>query len=100
MPDGSVYAISVTGTKAYVGGNFYAIGPSVGHGLPVDRLTGAQAAAFPKVDGLVRAAVSDGVGGWYIGGDFTKVGELATQRLAHVKSDGTVDSNFVNTINN
>ena len=35
--------------------------------------------------------ISDGSGGWYIGGAFTRIGGSVRRRLAHVLSDGTVD---------
>ncbi|MBK9075231.1 MAG: PQQ-binding-like beta-propeller repeat protein [Flavobacteriales bacterium] len=38
----------------------------------------------------MQTAVSDGAGGWYIGGAFTEVGGLPRLRLAHILSDGSV----------
>ena len=42
----------------------------------------------------VYAAVPDGSGGWYIGGDFQRVGNYGVHNLAHVRSAGTIDGNF------
>ena len=44
------------------------------------------------MNGTVFCCAPDGAGGWYIGGDFTQVGALTRSRLAHIKSDGTVDT--------
>jgi hypothetical protein len=42
----------------------------------------------------VLAAVSDGAGGWYVGGAFSAFGGKPERRLAHVTADGAVDSRF------
>jgi arylsulfatase A-like enzyme len=39
----------------------------------------------------VRAVVADGEGGWYVGGNFTSVGEASRIRLVHIRPDKTVD---------
>jgi hypothetical protein len=46
------------------------------------------------VNGPVLAVVSDGAGGWFIGGEFTYVGGVARTGLAHINSDGTVDTTW------
>ncbi len=83
-------AVADDGT-VYVGGTFTRIGPMTGSGVPVTADAGVPAATFAKVDGLVYAAVADGSGGWYIGGEFAHVGGEPRQNLAHVLADGTVD---------
>src|SRR5262245_30235939 len=42
---------------------------------------------LPAVQGVVHCIVSDGSGGWYIGGDFERVGGLERHNLAHVLAD-------------
>ena len=49
------------------------------------------AGGFPSIVPGVFATVSDGVGGWYIGGSFTSVGGLSRNGLAHIRADKTVD---------
>ncbi|MDA0138514.1 hypothetical protein [Solirubrobacter deserti] len=56
----------------------------------VDPLVGALADGWPRVDGTVTAIVSDGAGGVYLSGSFTRVGETARAGLAHIRADGTV----------
>ncbi len=65
-----------------------------GNGVPLLASTGAPVAAYPQVDGTVNAAVSDGSGGWYVGGSFTTVGGVAQKYLAHILSTGTLDSSW------
>src|SRR6185503_15272958 len=42
---------------------------------------------FPAVEGTVNAALSDGTGGWYLGGEFESVGGVARHNLAHLRAD-------------
>ena len=56
--------------------------------------TGAPIPAFSKVHGVVFAATPDNKGGWYIGGNFTNVDNIARNNLAHINSDNTLDLNF------
>jgi hypothetical protein len=113
VPDQNVTNISVTCTAAryvtngpvksmalgpdgttYIGGDFTIVAPPTGGGLPIDTSTGQRAAVFPSIVGRVKAAVSDGSGGWYIGGYFQFVDGLSRTNFAHVLADGTVDPGF------
>ena len=42
------------------------------------------------IDGIVRAAVADGQGGWFIGGDFKYVGGQFRRYAAQVTAAGAV----------
>src|SRR5207245_1839165 len=55
----------------------------------VDEVAGNAGAPGPSVG--VRAIVSDGSGGWFVGGDFKYVGGHPHPHLAHLRSDGSVD---------
>ena len=37
---------------------------------------------------------ADGSGGWFIGGEFSAVGDVARSNLAHIRADGTLDPAF------
>jgi beta-propeller uncharacterized protein DUF5122 len=50
--------------------------------------------AFPQVNDLVFAMVSDGAGGVYVGGRFTRVGTMDRPYLAHITANGTVDPSW------
>jgi outer membrane protein assembly factor BamB len=43
----------------------------------------------------VVSAVSDGEGGWYIGGGFTRVGGETRRGIAHLRSDSSLEPAFV-----
>jgi len=92
VTDKAVYAIARSADTTYIGGWFTYVGPYTGNGVPIDAASGAPVPVYPKVNGIVNATVSDGSGGWYIGGTFTQVGEVARKNIAHILSDGSVDA--------
>jgi hypothetical protein len=82
---------------AYIGGTFISFGLNVGPGVPVSSSTGVPVSTFPKVsggNGNVNVSVQDGSGGWYIGGNFTKVGGVTRNYVAHILANGTLDTVF------
>jgi len=87
-----VCATAVSGNTLYIGGFFNYVGPHTGSGVLLDATSGAPTTAFPRVEGgAVDVAVPDGLGGWYIGGAFTRVGGVPHNHLAHVSPGGGVD---------
>ena len=56
--------------------------------------SGAAQTPWPPVAGTVTGSVADGSGGWYIVGTFTRIGTVAVSHVAHIRSDGTVDTGF------
>jgi len=94
VTNGSVHAIIAAGKTVYIGGGVSYVGPNTGSGVPLNAATGQPVARFPRVNGRVLACASDGTGGWYIGGDFTRVGALTRNRIAHILSDGSVDATY------
>ena len=91
ISDGPVSSVLQAGELVYVGGLFTSIGPYTGSGAPIGLTSGSPVARFPEVDGSVETAVSDGHGGFYVGGSFTEVGGVARTNLAHVEANGSVD---------
>jgi hypothetical protein len=94
-PNNYVYAIHPTADKVYLGGTFDYVGPNTGSAMAFDATTGDGWDTFPKINGQVNAIVSDGSGGWYVGGAFTTVNGVTKNNLVHVNADGSVDSGFV-----
>jgi len=88
---GTVTAIAANRDVVYIGGTFQFVGPSTGGGVPVDAMTGEPSTDFPPVTGYAWVSISDGRGGWYIGGNFRAVGGRPHANLAHILSDGSVD---------
>ena len=49
---------------------------------------------FPQPNDTVFALASDGNGGVYVGGQFTRVGQFPRSRLAHIFANGSVDPSW------
>src|SRR5829696_3135574 len=94
VPDGEVKALAVSGSTAYIGGNFTRIAPYTGSSALFNPGNGEVKKPWPEVNGVVNDVVADGSGGWYLGGDFKSVGGASRTDLAHVLADGTLDPNF------
>jgi hypothetical protein len=92
VTDGWPYAMSVHGNTLFVGGNFGSFMPVTGPFAVLDGVTGNRQPNWPAVDAPVRAIVADGAGGFFIGGDFTKVGGITRAHLAHLRIDGSLDA--------
>ena len=56
----------------------------------LDAATG-RPRGFVSVDGAITAATSDGHGGWYIAGGFSKVDGVQRSNLAHIDGHGSLD---------
>ena len=95
VTNSNVKSVLRSGGTTYLGGNFTTIGPRTGRGVPVSSSSGTPQSGFPDVaGGAVLAVVSDGTGGWVIGGNFTHVGGAARNRIAHIDSAGDLDTNW------
>jgi outer membrane protein assembly factor BamB len=93
-PDGEVVGLAVARGKVYVQGTFSRFGPYTGNFAVVSRLTARRQPTVGAVSGGVDAVVSDGRGGWFIGGEFDHVGSVACENLAHLTADGRLDRRF------
>ncbi|MGH7727082.1 MAG: T9SS type A sorting domain-containing protein [Candidatus Eiseniibacteriota bacterium] len=88
--NGNILGIARSGTKIYVAGNFTRVGPNTGSFVPVDRNSGTVPGQFPKVAGVLKAAVPDGEGGWFLAGGITGVAGIQSSGLSHVLANGRV----------
>ncbi|MEE8399226.1 MAG: chitobiase/beta-hexosaminidase C-terminal domain-containing protein [Desulfobacterales bacterium] len=96
LTNGTVRAIVDAGSTVYIGGDFTAVGRPTGSGVGLDTTSGDMDTEFPQVVGTVSVVISDGQepNGWYIAGDFTRVGEFNILHLAHILPDKTLDTIF------
>ena len=83
-PDGTSYAV----------GNFTAVGAWTGGLSLLDGTTAATDRSYPRLNGQITAAVSDGSGGWFVGGSISSLGGVNVVNVAHILSDGTVDPDW------
>lgn len=95
IPDGPVNAAAPAGPNSvYVGGSFDTVGKFTGAagaiGLGATSGSGGTpvAAAAQTQGGDVKAVVTDGAGGYFLGGSFTRVLGTLCPALAHIVSDG------------
>lgn len=99
VADGTVESVESSATTTYIGGSFDYVGEYTATGVAIDATTGEIASAnLPRPDGnpgnvhYVHSALSDGSGGWYIGGSFADINEVAHRGIAHIFADGTMDT--------
>lgn len=95
---GVVDSIAPDGDRAWVGGGFFNTAPRTGPGAELDR-SGNVVGGFPELTDssgplAVSAVTSDGAGGWYVAGSFTRAGGIARPGLVHVFGNGAVDTGF------
>jgi uncharacterized repeat protein (TIGR01451 family) len=87
--NGKIYQTVTYGNKLYVGGSFTSIGYSNPY-FAVGNLQGDFKQGRHQLNGIVHCSASDGAGGWFIGGDFTKAGIYNRNYFAHLDSAGRV----------
>ena len=95
---GVVASTAVSGSTAYLGGNFTYVGAAHGK-LRRSRLGGR---ARLVVAGRRRQRLRRRAGridGFFIGGLFSSVGTKHASNLAHIKSDGTLDTAWTGSTN-
>jgi hypothetical protein len=97
IANGQVSDLAWSGHTLYIGGDFSRVGPPTGPFAILNGTSGAQEGSGPIVAGgeaNVEAIISDGHGGWYIGGNFTSVGGAPIRNLAHITSTDTLNAGF------
>ena len=92
--DGPVNAILATNGMVYIGGDFSYVGPHTGPLALFDQTTGGLQASPPPINGTIKTVVSDGAGGWFVGGTFTSIGTMEITNVAHLNRDLTPDINW------
>jgi uncharacterized repeat protein (TIGR01451 family) len=95
VTNAKVQTITASNHTTYLAGDFTYIGPNTGSGVLVNTFTNKlETTPFQQINGWVRAIIPDGNGGWYLGGDFTKVQGVSRNRIAHILADNTLDLNW------
>lgn len=103
VTDGTVNAIVNDSTAIYIGGDFDYVGPNTGLTSTLNVSSGRTPAAFPYIDhyladgvskGQIYTAISDGQGGWFVGGDFEIVDDESRAYLLHINERNAIDKTF------
>ncbi len=94
--DGIVYSLAhdAATNTLYVGGNFTKVFKYSGSASLISKSAGVRNSASLKVNGSVKKIISDGAGGYYLAGEFTKVGSDSITNLAHINANNTLDTSF------
>jgi putative cell wall-binding protein len=100
VPNSFVRDVLVTDDTIYIAGSFSRLGPYTGAGVALNATTGAviepHATVAPSVPltPAISSVISDGAGGWYIGGSISDIDNIPRTGLAHLLANGTVDGDF------
>ncbi|MDF1796314.1 MAG: hypothetical protein P1U63_07250 [Coxiellaceae bacterium] len=96
MPDKSVSVMveDKANNAMYIAGQFTGIYLKTG-GAAVFTAGGKLVDHSSTILGKVYDSVSDGNGGFYIGGDFTDINATGQRYIAHIHSDGSLDQQFL-----
>lgn len=100
----TVYSMAQDAEFIYMGGDFTRVNTPqkpilFNYGAEISK-EGKLNFAFSKINGTIYVAKPDGVGGWYIGGNFTKIGTITRNYLAHIYADGSLNLNWNPNVNN
>ena len=91
--DGEVHDVAQAGGKVFAAGSFTRVTSWMGGFAGVDG-SGRPVDVLPWVDGEVTTLVSDGSGGWFVGGDFDRSEGGRCPNLVHVRASGGVAPRF------
>ncbi|TGN02438.1 PQQ-binding-like beta-propeller repeat protein [Leptospira yasudae] len=91
--NGRVFATALRGKTLYIGGQFEYVGPETGH-FAVVNTDGNVLPEFPYIEGQIESIVSDGNGGWFVGGYLEKVNGVSRAGLIHINPDNSWDEKW------
>lgn len=91
ITDSTVRAVAKSEKHLYLGGDFTYLGPNTGSLASVHMQTGKVAFGLPRVNGTIKAMVTDSLGGTIIAGNFTQVDGIARNRLARITPEHQLD---------
>ena len=92
--DNVVNKLTAHGDSIFAGGNFSRLGLKTDYFSSITEGSSTSDQSMPNANGQIRCVISDGSGGWYVGGYFTQIGGISKNYVAHIKSDKTVDAAF------
>jgi hypothetical protein len=89
----SVTSVQKANGRYLAGGDFSSVGFNEGSALLIDSASGIIFNNQKyRINGLVKAAIPDGQGGFYIAGEFTKIGDSSRHYIAQIDSNGVPGS--------
>ena len=94
VPNYIVNSIVADNNNIYAGGNFNNGGFYTNFTAHYSSGTDIPTWGFPIANGSINVILPDGTGGWYVGGNFTVIGGITRNRIAHILANMTIDPNF------
>ncbi|QEC66863.1 T9SS type A sorting domain-containing protein [Panacibacter ginsenosidivorans] len=94
-----VNKITKRGDSVFVAGDFSRLGLKTDYLSTITEGSSSSSQTMPNANGRISCIISDGTGGWYVGGQFTQIGGVSKNYVAHIKSDKTVDASFTASCN-
>ena len=98
--NGVVYDIDHDANNLYIGGSFSEIGIEANYFTLFPEGSDRPEFDLLQPNGTIEVTISDGNGGWYIGGSFSQISGESTLRIAHILNNNTVDPDFNLSFNN
>ncbi len=94
IPDGAPTNFSSSSQSLFISGGYGYLGQSTGASARLALSDASADVSWPRTDGPVYSIVNDGAGGWFLGGNFNFIENLARRCVAHVLPNGNVDAAF------
>ncbi|TGL21728.1 hypothetical protein EHQ46_07700 [Leptospira yanagawae] len=97
-PNFSINSALVEPTRVLLGGDFNYVGPNVGNVAVLQTDSGLlhekTSCPYLEVSGNANVSISDGAGGFYIGGSFVSMRGETKNKIAHILPNCKLDPNF------
>lgn len=93
QPDGTVFKTAITGDTLIIAGEFNRIGPKTPYTTAFDS-SGKLILNFPHANGEITKVITDNKNGFYVAGNYSKMGKTIKGGLAYIDSNGLVSSFF------
>ncbi|NEN25323.1 T9SS type A sorting domain-containing protein [Cryomorpha ignava] len=98
--NGVVYDLDHDGDNLYIGGSFSQIGFETNYFTIFPEGEDRPEFDLLQPNSTIEVSISDGNGGWYIGGSFSQINGQPALRIAHILNNNTLDPDFNLTLNN
>ncbi len=83
-------SVAASADRLFLTGDFSYLALPAGTFARLDTVSGSPSSPFADLTGTVHAIVSDGAGGWFVGGTVTSAHGIARTNLLHLNADGSL----------
>ncbi len=96
----AVTAFTIDRNTLYMGGNFTSLSSPTAYLSKAKATDASGDPAFPVTDGTINDIIPDGSGGYYVAGQFSVIGGISRNNIAHVLANNQIDPVFNPDVNN